>query len=414
MPLHPDTGRLLRELTPQVLGVLIRRYHDFDAAEEAVQEALLAAVRQWPAEGTPDNPRAWLIQVATRRYVDATRSDISRRRRETEAAFLQGYAMPPTAASDEDDTLILLFLCCHPSLTTSSAIALTLRTVAGLTTSEIAAAFLVPEPTMAQRITRAKRTIHDSGIPFSLPCPAERTTRLRAVLHILYLIFNEGYTSTAGPQLHRPDLAQEAIRLARILHRLTPGDTECAGLLALMLLTDARRAARTGPLGELIPLDKQNRTLWDRTSITEATALLASILPQGAIGPYQLQAAIAAVHNESPSTEETDWQQIEALYGVLLRIEDNPMVRLNHTIAIAMVHGPEEGLRRLQALDADPRLANHHRLEAVRAHLLERAGQLDAAIACYRRAAERTANTPEQQYLLTQASRLAEATHLRT
>lgn len=408
---EPSIGHLLRDCVPQVLGVLVRRYGDFDAAEDAVQEALLAAVRQWSSAGTPENPRAWLMQVASRRLVDTIRSESARRRRETEAAFDQGYAMP-AVATDADDTLTLLFLCCHPALTPGSAIALTLRSVAGLTTAEIASAFLVPEATMAQRISRAKQTIRQSGIAFSLPCAAERASRLGAVMHVLYLIFNEGYTSSAGPELHRPDMAQEAIRLARILHRLSPQDAECAGLLALMLLTDARRAARTGMLGELIPLDQQDRSLWDRALIAEGVALLSETLPRGSVGMYQLQAAIAAVHCEALRADDTDWQQILALYGVLRRISSNPMVQLNEAIAVAMVHGPVEGLRRLSALDDDPRMTGNHRLDAVRAHLLERAGEWAQAREHYQRAAQRTANAAEQRYLLTQAARMSD--HLRT
>lgn len=410
---EPGIGHLLRECVPQVLGVLVRRYGDFDAAEDAVQEAMLVAVRQWPSEGTPRNPRAWLNQVASRRMVDHIRSESARRRRESEAAFAEGYTMPPAAGEPEaDDTLTLFFLCCHPALTPTSAIALTLRSVAGLTTAEIASAFLVPEATMAQRISRAKQTIRQSGIAFSLPCAAERASRINAVMHVLYLIFNEGYTSSAGPDLQRPDMAQEAIRLARILHRLSPQDAECAGLLALMLLTDARRAARTGPLGELIPLDQQDRALWDRRVIAEGLALLTQTLPRGAVGMYQLQAAIAAVHCEAEHAEDTDWRQILALYGVLRRISANPMVQLNEAIAVAMVHGPSEGLQRLSALDDDPRLEGNHRLDAVRAHLLERAGDWAAARDHYQKAAQRTANAAEQRYLWTQAARMAD--HLRT
>ncbi len=416
MPLDAATGQLLRDLVPRVLGVLVRRYRNFTAAEEAVQEALLAAVKQWPREGTPENPRAWMTQVASRRMTDHIRGEAARRQRESAAAMAEGYEMPASPLDrDEDDTLILLFMCCHPALTPASAIAMTLRTIGGLTTAEIASAFLVPEATMGQRISRAKQTIQQSGIPFSLPGAAERAARLRSVLHVLYLIFNEGYTSSAGSQLHRTELSVEAIRLARILQRLAPGDAEAAGLLALMLLTDARRAARCGAQGELIPLDKQDRSLWDRALIEEGVALLSATLPKGSIGPYQLQAAIAAVHDEAPDAEATDWPQILALYGVLMRISENPMVLLNHAIAYAMVHGPKEGLRILETLDADTRLAKHHRLDAVRAHLLELAGDPASAIDHYRSAARRTASVPEQNYLLTQAARLTEALrHLRT
>ncbi len=408
-----DVGRLLRELAPQVLGAVARRHEDFYAAEDAVQEALIAAASQWPAQGIPDNPRGWLFHVATRRLTDHVRSEMARRRREdavgTELWAEWAFVPPPDAevAADRDDTLLLLFMCCHPALTPSSAIALTLRAVGGLTTAEIAGAFLVPEATMAQRISRAKQSIKQSGIPFGMPGEAGRAERLSAVLHVLYLIFNEGYTSTSGAALHRTDLSNEAIRLARALHALLPTDGEVAGLLALMLLTDARRAARTGPNGELIPLDEQDRTLWDRASIDEGVALVSEALSRGSVGPYQLQAAIAAVHDEAAHVEDTDWPQILALYGVLERMSDNPMVQLNRSVAAAMVHGPNAGLELLTALEADARIAGHYRLDAVRAHLLERAGDLDGAIARYRAAADRTASIPERTHLLTRAARLA-------
>ncbi len=402
---------LLRELAPQVLGAVIRRFRDFTAAEDAVQEALLAAALQWPTEGVPDNPRAWLIQVAGRRMTDTIRAELARRRRETAVAAELEY-LAPAAEIDtdeaQDDTLILLFMCCHPALTPSSAIALTLRAVGGLTTAEIASAFLVPEATMAQRISRAKSNIKSSGVPFRLPTEAERTQRVGAVLHVLYLIFNEGYVASAGPQAQRLDLSHEAIRLTRALHDLLPLDGEVAGLLALMLLTDARRAARTGPDEELIPLTKQNRSLWDRKEISEGIALITATLSKGSIGAYQLQAAIAAVHDEAALAEDTDWPQVLALYGLLKRMSDNPMVALNHAVAAAMVHGPSAGLDLLETLDQDGRLAGHHRLDAVRAHLLEMAGQPEAAIVHYRLAAARTSSLPERNYLLTQAARLGE------
>jgi predicted RNA polymerase sigma factor len=292
-------------------------------------------------------------------------------------------------------------------LTPASAIALTLRAIGGLTTAEIAHAFLVPEATMAQRISRAKQTIKSSGIPFQLPTTSERTERLRAVLHILYLIFNEGYTSSAGPDLRRADLSHEAMRLTRIVYQLQPDDTEVAGLLALMLLTDARRQARTNAEGELIPLAHQDRALWDRQQIAEGVALLSATLPKGAVGPYQLQAAIAAVHDEAARAENTDWPQILALYDLLRRMSDNPMVALNHAIAAAMVHGATKGLELLDALKADPRLADHHRLDAVRAHLLELAGDHKGAVSHYRAAAGKTGSLPERNYLLAQAARLS-------
>lgn len=403
---------LVRELTPQVVGAVVRRFRDFAAAEDAVQEALLAAAVQWPREGLPDNPRGWLIQVASRRMTDHLRSALARRRRETAAAVEMDQLAPAQALEDEtdqDDTLILLFMCCHAALTPSSAIALTLRAVGGLTTAEIANAFLVPEATMAQRITRAKRAIKDSEVPFCLPTREERAHRLRAVLHVLYLIFNEGYTSSIGPQLQRPELSSEAIRLTRIVHNLLPDDSEVAGLLALMLLTDARRGARTGPDGELIPLTEQDRTLWDQKEISEGVALLTATLSRGSIGPYQLQAAINAVHDEAAQAADTDWPQILALYELLKRMSDNPMVMLNHAIAVAMVHGPPAGLELLDALDTDDRLAGHYRLNAVRAHLLEMAGDHRAAIAHYRKAASRTTSLPERNYLTLRAARLSES-----
>src|SRR5262249_25749190 len=353
-----------------------------------------------------------LIQVASRRMTDHLRSEVARRRRETAAAAQLDYLAPAAGVekeTDQDDTLVLLFMCCHSVLTPSSAIALTLRAVGGFTTAEIANAFLVPEATMAQRISRAKQSIKVSGVPFSMPAGKERAERLRVVLHVLYLIFNEGYTSSAGPQLRRSDLSGEAIRLARAGHGLLPDYAEAAGLLALMLLTDARRAARTGPEGELIPLTKQDRTLWDSQEIAEGIALLTATLSKGSIGAYQLQAAVAAVHDEAASAADTDWPQILALYDLLRRMSDNPMVTLNHAIAAAMVHGPSAGLDLLNALDADGRLAGNHRLDAVRAHLLELAGNHEAAIAHYLTAAGRTASQPERNYLMTQAARLRES-----
>jgi RNA polymerase sigma factor (sigma-70 family) len=402
---------LLRELAPQVLSPVVRRFRDFAAAEDAVQEALIAAAAQWPREGMPANPRAWLIQVASRRMTDHVRSEVARRHREQVAAEeAERLALPVDAATEsgEDDTLVLLFMCCHPALTPASAIALTLRAVGGLTTPEIANAFLVPEATMAQRISRAKQSIKESGIPFQLPTAEERAQRLRAVLHVLYLVFNEGYASSAGPELCRAALSEEAIRLARIVYDRQPDNTEVSGLLALMLLTDARSAARTGPNGELIPLAQQNRALWDRQQIAEGIALLSTALPKGSVGPYQLQAAIAAVHDEAASAEDTDWPQILALYELLKRMSDNPMIILNHAVAAAMVHGPKKGLELLSVLDSDTRLAERHRLEAVRAHLLEMTGDHEGAITHYRMAASRATSMPERNYLIMQAARLGD------
>jgi RNA polymerase sigma factor (sigma-70 family) len=405
--------RLLRELAPLVLGALARRFRDFVAAEDAVQEAMIAAFTQWPREGIPDNPRGWLIQVASRRMTDHVRSEIARRERETAVARDAETIAPAVdieSDMDPDDTLILLFMCCHPALTSSSAIALTLRAVGGLTTAEIANAFLVPEATMAQRISRTKQNIKSSGVSFRLPSPEERAERLPAVLHVLYLIFNEGYASSIGAQLQRLDLAREAIRLTRSMKNFLPQDAEVAGLLALMLLTDARRAARTGPDDQLIPLDKQDRALWDRSEISEGIELLSAALAKGAVGLYQLQAAIAAVHDQAARAEETDWPQILALYELLKRVSPGPMVTLNHAIAAAMVHGPAKGLELLRPLDSDSRLAGHYRLDAVRAHLLEMSGDYESAIKHYRIAAGRTRSIPEQNYLMTQAARLDDNT----
>jgi RNA polymerase sigma factor (sigma-70 family) len=402
----PAVEDLLRELAPQVLGVVIRRFGDFDAAEDAVQEALLAAALHWPREGVPASPRGWLIQTAVRRMTDQLRSEHARKRREDAAAMREP---PPAEVTDQDDTLILLFMCCHPALTAASAIALTLRAVGGLTTAEIANAFLVPEPTMAQRISRAKQRIKTSGAPFRMPTSDERGQRLRSVLHVLYLIFNEGYASSIGRDLQRTELSGEAIRLTTMLHRLLPDDGEVGGLLALMLLTDARRPARTGTNGELIPLAEQDRTRWDRRMITEGIELVTSAMGKGAVGEYQLQAAIAAVHDQAANVADTDWPQILALYGLLERMTGNPMVALNRAVAAAMVHGPAAGLKLLEALD-EP-LAGHYRLDAVRAHLCEMAGDSGQAIRHYRAAANRTTSIPEQHYLATQAARLRAQTN---
>jgi RNA polymerase sigma factor (sigma-70 family) len=408
----PVVGDLLRELAPQVLAALTRRYGHFDLSEDAVQEALFAASAQWPGEGVPDSPRGWLITVASRRLTDQLRSESARRRREvtTAAAVPSDELLAPPADADEpakDDTLTLLFMCCHPALSPASQVALTLRAVAGLTTAQIARAFMVPEATMAQRISRAKRTIKVSGIAFQLPPEAERADRLSSVLHVLYLIFNEGYTATSGPDLVRTDLTGEAIRLVRMVHGQLPDDGEVAGLFALMLLTDARRPARTGADGALIPLAEQDRALWNQDSIAQGVALVSGALSGAPLGPYQLQAAIAAIHDEAPAAADTDWPQILALYELLERVSDNPMVTLNHAVAEAMANGPRAGLQLLNALDADERLAGHHRLDAVRAHLLEMAGDRDEARASYQLAARRTTSLTEQRYLDARAARLS-------
>jgi RNA polymerase sigma factor (sigma-70 family) len=396
---------LLRRLAPQVLGVLVRRYGSFDVCEDAVQEALLAAALQWPDEGVPESPRGWLIAVASRRVVDELRSAGARRRREEAAALSE----PPPAEEEppeEDDMLTLLFLSAHPALSPASQVALTLRAVGGLTTAEIARAFLVPEATTAQRISRAKQQIKASGIPFELPPGAERSDRLRVVLHVLYLIFNEGYTATSGPELQRGELTAEAIRLTREVRRLLPDDGEVAGLLALMLLTEARRPARTRADRSLVPLAEQDRSAWDGELIREGVALVTDALSRSELGPYQLQAAIAAVHAEAPTADATDWPQILALYELLERSSPNPMVTLNRAVALAMVDGPEAGLELLGTLDGDP-LAEHHRLHAVRAHLLELVGDHAAARRGYQTAARLTTSLPEQRYLESRAARLA-------
>src|SRR5438034_4027419 len=396
------TEDLLRELAPQVLGAVARRYGDIGDAEDAVQEALVAAATQWPANGMPDNPRGWLIAVASRRMTDRLRADVARRRREVTAASRDPVDGPPVA--DRDDSLLLLFLCCHPALTPASAIPLTLRAVGGLTTAEIARAFLVPEATMAQRISRAKQRIKESGVPFAMPNADECSERLRSVLHVLYLIFNEGYAASTGAQVARSELSAEAIRLTRMVHASLPDDSEVAGLLALMLLNEARRPARTGPAGELVPLAEQDRSRWDRALIAEGVALVSAALPKGAVGEYQLQAAVAALHDEAESADETDWPQILALYGLLDQMTGNPMVTLNRAVAAAMVDGPAAGLELLATLEE--RLADHYRLDAVRAHLLEMDGDPDAAIAHYRVAAGRTTSVAERDYLLTRAAAL--------
>jgi predicted RNA polymerase sigma factor len=396
----PVVEDLLRELAPQVLGALVRRYGDFDAAEDAVQEALLAAASHWPRDGVPAEPRGWLIKTATRRLIDQWRSDQARRQRES----LASDASAP-AVSDGDDSLIVLFMCCHSALTPASAIALTLRAVGGLTTAEIASAFLVGEATMAQRIARAKRQIEASGVPFQMPADDEQVARLRSVLHVLYLIFNEGYASSTGPALHRSELSEEAIRLARMVHRLRPDDAEVAGLLALMLLIDARRPARTDGAGELVPLAEQDRALWDQARIAEGMSLLNRAVGQRTVGEYQLQAAIAAVHDQARRAEDTDWPQILGLYGLLERMTGNPIVTLNRAVAAAMVHGPSAGLAMLDTLE-EP-LKDHYRLDAVRAHLLEMAGDTKAALEHYRAAANRTTSLQEQHYLTARAARLS-------
>jgi RNA polymerase sigma factor (sigma-70 family) len=397
---------LLRECAPQVLGVLVSRFRQFDLCEDAVQEALLAAASAWPEAGVPDEPVGWLVTVARRRLTDLWRSDSARRRRE-EAVAVDPAGTVDLEAPAVDDSLEMLLLCVHPDLTEASRIALTLRAVGGLTTAEIARAFLVPEATMAQRISRAKATIGAGG-GFTLPADV-RTERLSAALHVLYLIFNEGYTASAGPGLTRVDLSAEAIRLTRMLHRLLPADGEVAGLLVLMLLTDARRQARTDTDGRMIPLAEQDRSRWDHAAIREATTLLERTLARREVGPYQLQAAIAAVHAEASTDADTDWRQIEILYRLLEECTDNPVVTLNRAVAVGMAYGPERGLEVLDRVAGDRRLARHHRPDAVRAHLLDRLGDHEAAREHFRRAARATLNLAEKRYLEDRARRAGSA-----
>jgi RNA polymerase sigma factor (sigma-70 family) len=408
---QPDdkVAQHLRELAPRVLGALVRRCTDFGAAEDAVQEALLAASTAWPERGVPDNPGGWLFAVACRRLADHLDAERARAHREALAAASVPAVAPPPELPEPmaDETLHLLFLCCHPALTDASAVALVLRAVAGLSTGEIARAFLVPEATMAQRIGRAKTAIAEAGGGFPPASAAERERRHAAVLHVLYLMFNEGYASSAGPQLVRADLSAEAIRLARLAHEQAPEHAETAGLLALLLLTDARRAARTGPAGELIPLQEQDRSRWDHARITEGTALLERTLQTGAVGSYQLQAVIAALHDAAADFAATDWPQILALYELLRRLSDNPVVMLNRAVAVAMVHGPAAGLAACQALEGDGRLARGHRLDAVRGHLFEMLGDRASAVRHFRAAATRTGNLAERAWLAGKAAKLA-------
>jgi RNA polymerase sigma factor (sigma-70 family) len=394
---------LWRSLAPQVLTAVVRRYGHFADAEDAVQEALVAASASWPADGVPDDPRAWLIRVAGRRMADQFRSEEARRRREDLAASWSMHLSPAPGA--DDDTLQVLLLCCHPALTPGACIPLALRAVAGLTTREIAAAFLVPEATMAQRISRAKARLAELEQPFAAPPDAELRPRLPLVLHVLYLLFNEGYAASGGNELARADLSDEAIRLTRAVLVARPDDAEVAGLLALMLLTDARRQARTGPHGELVPLDRQDRSRWFRPRIAEGITLVTAAMERGHLGEYQLQAAIAAVHAQSPTHDDTDWAQLVAIYELLERVAPTPVVTLNRAVATAMLHGPDAGLAVLDEVAAS--LGGHHRLHAVRGHLLERMGDLDGAAAELRLAAGRATNLREQQHLFAEASRVA-------
>ncbi|MBX9243314.1 RNA polymerase sigma factor [Actinotalea ferrariae] len=404
-----DVEGLLRRCAPQALGAVARRHQDFAAAEDAVQESLLTAAQTWPRDGVPDNPVGWLVRVAVRRLADEHREVTARRRRE-EVAFARDQR-PADDVESHDDTLLLMLLCAHPALTPGAAIPLTLRAVGGLTTREIAAAFLVPEATMAQRISRAKAALRDADAPFAMPPTEDLPRRLRAVRHVLYLMFNEGYATSAGPELLRVDVTGEAIRLARLLHAALPDDAETTGLLALLLLTEARRPARTGPHGELVPLAEQDRRLWDRALVLEGVRLATSALGAGraagghGAGEYTLQACIAAVHDQAPSSAATDWGQVLALYDRLHALTDNPVVALHRAVAVAMVHGPAHGLAALDGLG--DRLGRGHRLPAVRAHLLELDGRPRDAVEAYRQAAAAATNLREREYLTMKAARLA-------
>ena len=406
MTIDSATEGLLRDLTPQVIGALVRRYGQFEECEDAVQEAVVAATLAWATSGPPANPRGWLITVASRRLIDQIRSDHARKAREMTVA-LEELPSPESEIVAADDTLILLYLCCHPALTPASQTALTLRAVGGLTTAEIAHAFLVPEGTMAARISRAKQSIKAAGSQFSMPAAEELGDRLSAVLHTLYLVFNEGYTASTGENLNRAELTHEAIRLTRMVHRQLPNDGEVAGLLALMLLTDSRRTARTTASGDLIPLAEQDRTQWDARLVEEANTLLAAAMARSSLGPYQLQAAIAATHADAQRAEDTNWQQVHVLYKILERIAPNPMITLNRAVALAETSGPAAALDLLSDLDADPRMKNHHLLHAVRAHLLEMSGDVPKALEQYKLAARGTASMTERRYLESRASRLA-------
>ena len=398
----PELEHLLRTEAPQVLGALVRRFGHFDIAEDAVQDALLAAAQQWPTHGIPDYPRGWLIRVGYRRMVDQLRAEQLRQRREYQLASQPTPASPEEPAAD--DSLTLLFLCCHPILSPVSQVALTLRAVGGLTTAEIAHAYGVSEVAMGQRISRAKQQIKSAGGRFVLPSAEDRGNRLTAVLQVLYLIFNEGYAATAGEQLHRVDLTTEAIRLTRMLHRLLPDEPEVAGLLALMLLSDARRPARSTEAGDLVTMEHQQRDLWDKALTAEGTTLITAAMRQRQVGPYQLQAAIAALHNGAPSYAETDWPQIATLYAWLEQLTPTPPVRLSRAVAVAMAYGPRRGLMLLDSLADDPLIRQRER--AVRAHLLELNGDTQQAADLFREAATLTDNLAERRYLEGRAQHL--------
>lgn len=404
-----DIATVFRIEHGRAVSVLVGAFGDIDIAEEAVQDAFVAALQGWPKSGLPPSTAGWIITTARNRAIDRLRRESSRNDRYAQAALIHAQDDAGEEGPVRDDRLRLIFTCCHPSLGAAAQVALTLRLLGGLNTPEIAHAFLVPEATMAQRISRAKGKIRDAKIPYRVPRDADLPDRVRGVLTVLYLIFNEGYTASSGDQLVREDLSTEAIRLGRILAELMPDEPEVWGLLALMLLNESRRTTRTGPAGDLLPLADQDRTLWNRALIDEGQDIVRKCLRRNQPGPYQIQAAIAAVHDEAATAEETDWQQISELYKVLARISPGPMITLNRAVAVAMVEGPQAGLELLATLDDDQRMATHHRLGAVRAHLYEMAGDKLAAIEHYRTAARRTTSTPEQRYLRDRAERLAAA-----
>jgi RNA polymerase sigma factor (sigma-70 family) len=409
-----DLENVWRRESRHVLAALLRRHGDYADCEDAAQEALAAAAEQWPRDGTPDYPRGWLIRVASRRLVDQVRADRARATREESVGTAQPADAFTAAAADEDpeprdDALLLLLLCCDPALSRPSQVALTLRAVSGLSTAAIAAAFLVPEATMAQRLSRARTTLRESGVRFGSPTADELPARVAAVLDVLYLVFNEGYARSSGDTLVETSLAEEAIRLTAELHARLPDHHEVAGALALMLLTDARRATRVDARGDLVPLAEQDRSRWDADRIAEGVAILEAVLPRGPVGAYQLQAAIAAVHAEAARFADTDWAQIAALYEMLDRVAPSPAVTLNRAVSIGMTAGPEAGLAALQSLLDDPALDRYHRLHAVRAHLLELSGDVAEADREYARAAELTASRPEQRYLSRRRQQLAQA-----